>query len=217
MPMTGGGGAANPKPSPAQAPRATPAADPFGMPAQGQSNSLWDAIGDAQAMQTASAPSWSQPAANPYAGPANFGGGGAYAGGGYGGGGYAAQGYRRSGRSPALYIIPAVFISLWGLLIVGGAILRFVVTIIALMNLPPNATIDYARFSGFIVGMILGFILGLIQLSGGISMAMRSNLALARTAAFINAIPCFGLLTFPFGIWAAVLLTTGSVKKDFGQ
>jgi hypothetical protein len=37
----------------------------------------------------------------------------------------------------------------------------------------------------------------------------------AKTAAVIAAIPCFGGLAFPFGIWACFLVFDKKAKKDF--
>jgi hypothetical protein len=65
------------------------------------------------------------------------------------------------------------------------------------------------------IGCVLGLIFGGIQLFGGISMAMRKNLAFAKTTAVVCTIPCFGGLCFPFGIWALVLLFSGSSGRDF--
>ena len=146
--------------------------------------------------------------ASPYATPYS-GGGGGY------GGGYSAP--IRRDRSPALYIIPGIFISLWGLLIVIGACLRIGLIIVAVTNVAPNVVINWGLVSGYIVGALIGLALGGLQLFGGIAMILRNNLAMARTGAVICAIPCFGILAWPFGVWGSVLLFTGTCNKDFGE
>jgi|694.fasta_scaffold45862_2 phage FluMu protein Com len=180
------------------APAAYPVA-PAATPIQGTGNALWDEIGDVQNGQAAGG-GWAAPAANPYASYSS-----SYSG-----------SSSKMNRTP-FYIITGVFISLWGLLIVAASVIRIAATIYTFANLPPNVTIDYARFSGFVIGMILGFILGMIQLVGGISIATRNSLSTAKTVSIIAAIPCFGGLAFPFGIWAAVLVFSQKAKREFGE
>jgi len=164
-------------------------------------NAMWDALADAQRSSPAGG-AWSGAAGNSYTQM------------GYGDSGFS---YAKKANRTPFYIINGVFISLWGLLLVGGSVLRLVLVIIALSNLPPNVTVDYARLSGLIVGLIFALILGAIQLLGGVLMAMRSNLGLARTTSIVAAIPCFGGLVFPFGIWAAILVFSPKAKSDFGE
>lgn len=195
----------------------SPSYDPYGGSAYGNdsygdsgsnNNSLWNEIGDSQSGggNAGWQPMMSAPA-NPYATP--YGGGGGY------GGGYSAP--VRRDRSPALYIIPGVFIALWGLLIVIGACLRIGLITIAVTNLPPNVEANWPYVIGLIIGALIGLTLGALQLFGGIAMILRNNLAMARTGAVICAIPCFGILAWPFGVWGAVLLFTGTCNRDFGE
>lgn len=71
----------------------------------------------------------------------------------------------------------------------------------------------------FVVVQTVGYgvvvLLGLTMFSGGITMAMRKKLNASRAAAIVAAIPCFGCIAFPFGIWATVLLFSANAKKDF--
>jgi phage FluMu protein Com len=180
------------------APTANPVA-PTAATSQGSGNALWDALGDVQSSQAAGG-GWAAPAANPYASYSS-----SYSG-----------SSSNMNRTP-FYIITGVFISLWGLLIVIGSVIRIAATIYAFANLPPNMTIDYTRLTGLVIGMILGFILGIIQLVGGISIATRNSLATAKTTSIIASIPCFGGLAFPFGIWAAVLVFSKKAKREFGE
>lgn len=119
-------------------------------------------------------------------------------------------------RTP-FYIINGIFIALWGLLVVGFGVYTFVMLVIGLANIPAGMQINYPRLIGNIVGRLIAVILALVQLVGGIQMATRGNLSIARTAAIVAAIPCFGFLVFPFGIWATVLLFSKSAKRDFGE
>ncbi len=146
---------------------------------------------------------------NAYAAPS-------YGGGGYGGGGGGGS-YSSSERSPALYIIAGSFIALWGFLIVISGCIRIGGVAIVLANAPAGANIRWDILGTMIVFAFVGLIIGAIQLFGGIACAMRNNLGLARTGAILCTIPCFGGLCFPFGIWAVVLLFSGSHRRDFGE
>jgi len=173
----------------------------------GLEQGMWD-LPATQAFGSAnpSGAQWSQPMGSPYASP----GPGAY-------GGYAAAPRAAGQRSPALYIIPAVFMLLWGFLLLGVSSLRVVLSILAVVNLPPNAVIDYPKFIGFIVGLMIAFLVSIVIIAGSLTMMLRKNLSLSRSAAITAAIPCFGGLAFPFGIWAWVLLYSGPAKKDFSS
>ena len=182
------------------APAAYPVA-PAATPIQGTGNALWDEIGDVQNGQAAGG-GWAAPAAVPVTGYAT---------------GY--SGTRSSGgmgRTP-FYIITGVFIALWGLVLVCIMLFQLGVTAYLLISPPRGLTIDYLRLVGGIVGAILFFILGLIQVLGGIAIAGRNGLSTAKTTSIIASIPCFGGLAFPFGILAAVLVYSKTAKRDFGE
>lgn len=185
---------------------AAPSYDSFGGSDQGN-NSLWNEIGDQsggggwQAMPAASTPANQ---GNPYA--SGYGGG-------YSGGGYSAPA-RSSARSPAVYIICGIGISLWGFLSVISSLWMLGVLVLLVSNMDPRG-VFWDRVALNAIGCVLGLIFGGIQLFGGISMAMRKNLAFAKTTAVVCTIPCFGGLCFPFGIWALVLLFSGSSGRDF--
>lgn len=97
-----------------------------------------------------------------------------------------------------------------------GGLTQIGLTIYLLANLPQNVTIDYVKLTGGIVGAILGAIIGVVLVLGGTQMMFRSNLSIARNAAILAAIPCFGGCVFPFGIWAAILLYARRAERDFG-
>jgi DNA-directed RNA polymerase subunit RPC12/RpoP len=190
----------------------TPTYDVYGG-SQQNNNALWNDLGDQAGGNSGWQPMGAAPA-NQYSAP-SYGGGG-YGGGGYsgGGGGYSSG---SSGRNIAVYIIPGILISIWGFLVVISACVRLGGLAIFFANLPPGQAIRWEVVISFVIGAILGLILGAVQLFGGISLAMRNNLSMARTGAIVCTIPCFGLICFPFGIWAVVLLFTGSYKRDFGE
>lgn len=221
------GGASNASPSPSSGPVAKPkpvvpspaapkasapkaAAPPTPAVASSTAgNALWDALGDIPSTAPTSS-GWETPAKNPYASPASHG----YS------GSRRSSGGSSSNRTP-YYIINGVIIALWGALFGVFWLLDVAIRIVALIllpsNLPQNVEINYPVLFGGIFYTILGIIASAIQLIGGIQMATRSNLSSARNAAVIAAIPCFGGLAFPFGIWAAVLTFSKQSERDFGQ
>lgn len=119
-------------------------------------------------------------------------------------------------RSSALYIIPGAIILVWSILLIGSSIYRLVDMTIVLATMERAIPAEaWPRIVMFIVGAIFGLILGIIMALGSFNMIRQTGLGSARTAAILASIPCFGCLVFPIGIWAAVLLFTGPVKKDF--
>lgn len=186
----------------------TPAYDVFGG-GQQSNNTLWNDLGDQAGGGGGGGwqPMGAAPA-NPYSSPG-------YGGGYSGGGGYSAP--RRTERSIAVYIISGVLIALWGFAIVSVGSVRLVMLAIAISRIPPNATVRWDYIGGYATGGIIGLCLGALMLFGGISLATRNNLGMARTGAIICSIPCFGTLCFPVGIWATVLLFSGSYRRDFGE
>jgi len=182
-----------------------PSYDVYGGGAPQNNNALWNDLGDQAGGNSSWQPMGAAPA-SPYATPSYNSG---YSGGGYSGG--------ASERNPAIYIIPGILISIWGFLVVISACLRIGGIAIFIANLQPGQVVRWETVISFIIGAIIGLILGGLQLFGGISLAMRNNLSMARTGAILCAIPCFGIFCFPFGIWAVVLLFTGSHKRDFGE
>lgn len=184
----------------------TPSYDVYGG-GQQSNNTLWNDLGDQSGGGGGGWQPMGAAPANPYSSPGY--------GGGYSGGGYSAP--RRTERSIAVYIISGVLIALWGFLVVISACIRLGVIAIAITNLPPNANVRWEVIIGYTIGALIGLAMGGIQLFGGISLAMRNNLSMARTGAIVCTIPCFGAICFPVGIWATVLLYSGSFRRDFGE
>ena len=59
-------------------------------------------------------------------------------------------------------------------------------------------------------------VLSLLQLAGGISLARRSGLSMARTGAIICCLPCICLvLNIPFGIWGCILVFGKDADREF--
>jgi hypothetical protein len=174
------------------------------------SGSGWNDLGN-QSGGSSGWQSMGSASSSPYS-PPSYGGGG-YGGGGYGGSGYATP--VSTERSPVVYIIPGVLIALWGILVVISACVRMVIVAVAISSLPPGTEVRWEVVIGVFIGLIVAFILGVVQLLGGVALAMRNNLSMARTGAIVCTIPCFGGLCFPFGIWGLVLLCSGNYKRDF--
>lgn len=149
---------------------------------------------------------------NPYVPPSSgFGAANAYAPSGQ----YAASA-RPANRSEILYVIPGIFILIWSILVIGSGLYRLgdMAYVLATREMPlPQGAMP--RVVGFVVGAFLALIVGIVMAIGAFNMVRRTGLSSARTTAIMAIIPCFGGCVFPIGIWATVLLFTGSVKKDF--
>ena len=185
-------------------PTSGPADDPFGdlSPVASQN------AGPAGGSFVGSSATFTPPstAANPYATPASTSQQTYHAG----------SGSLPSGRSPALYLIPGIIIVLWASLIILVGLVGAGFTIFMLANgqleIGPN---QQARFAGEVTGRVLAILAQVVALTGGIAMIRRRNLGTAKGAAVISAIPCFGCLIFPIGIWACVLVFSHQAQQDF--
>lgn len=65
---------------------------------------------------------------------------------------------------------------------------------------------------------VFSLAMAVLVLVGAMKMKNLNNYALAMTSAIVAMIPCISpccLLGFPFGIWAIVVLSDGSVKAAF--
>ncbi|MEZ6133780.1 MAG: hypothetical protein R3C53_02605 [Pirellulaceae bacterium] len=150
-------------------------------------------------------------AINPYAAPPP-----SYPG--YSQGGFQQAPRRSNRRSPVIYILPGVFVTILGigvLLLIAFQTYNVVRQWQDLQNLPPEAkAIALLLVFG---GISLGALQGFLQLFGGIAMIRRAGLSAARAGAIACCFPCLYCLglNFPFGIWATVVCFSGSVKRDF--
>lgn len=64
---------------------------------------------------------------------------------------------------------------------------------------------------GNLLGLAIATLVGAVMLAGGISLAIRRQLILARVDAILITIPCFGVCVFPIRIWAVVIF---SIRKQ---
>ena len=121
-----------------------------------------------------------------------------------------------SGRSAVLYTVPGVLMLLWTLLVVGVGIFQIgmVIYVIASGQID-MARINWPRFAGMMTGRVLGLLFFASVSAGAVAMIRRNNLGMAKYASVVIAIPCFGLLACPFGIWACVLLFSDKATRDF--
>jgi hypothetical protein len=119
---------------------------------------------------------------------------------------------RRSGGNGGQYITCGVFIAICALLGIAVEIFYIVAGTIAMMR--PN--VEQAIVAGQIFAASLMFVLSLIQLVGGISLARRSGLYMARTGAIICCLPCICvILNIPFGIWGCILAFGRDAEREF--
>ncbi len=164
-------------------------------------DSLWASIPPA----TASVPyAGSGGYENPYAASASYGGG--------------SRGSSRASRE-IQYKIIGILMMIWGGLIVVGCIVRPIVIVVALLNVPNNVVIDYAKLTPYLIGTAIGFVIGLgiafAMFQGGSSFFNQTDLKKAKTMAIVTAIPCIGTCLFPVGIWACFLVYNERAKRDF--
>ena len=110
-----------------------------------------------------------------------------------------------------------------------GLVLQVGATIINLFSLGMGHAIRHDQINGlsFTVGDgsginvasgIVGIIIAVVVLLGAMRMKRLESYGFAMASAILAMIPCFSpccLLGLPFGIWALVVLSDGSVKAAF--
>ncbi len=133
-------------------------------------------------------------------------------------GGYGSD--RRNRRDPIVYVLPGIFIALFGVLQILGVAIN-ILTSLGGVSGQRGLNANLLEVQGAIAFLvILGLAvsaLSIVQIIGGVCMARRKGLLLARVAAVIACLPCItcAFLNIPFGIWGLVVCLTGSVKRDF--
>ena len=121
-----------------------------------------------------------------------------------------------SGRSAALYTVPAVLMMVWAVLVILGGILQLGMLGYLIASGKVNMQqVDTAHLAGRVAGQLVAIVLQVVVFSGCLKMMQRTGLSSARAAAGISAVPCFGCLAFPIGIWACVLLFSQKAERDF--
>ena len=119
---------------------------------------------------------------------------------------------RRSSGDVGRHMTCGISIAICALLGIALEILYIVIGTIAMM--PPNVDRTQASIQIFIASLM--FVLSLLQLVGGISLARRSGIYMARIGAIICLLPCVCLvLNIPFGIWGCILTFGGNAERDF--
>lgn len=118
---------------------------------------------------------------------------------------------RRSGDKRGLYITCGVFISICAFL--GMAMEIFYIAMATILLMRPN--VDRLSSSVQIFVLSVMFVLSLLQLVGGISLARRSGLLMARTGAILCCLPCICLINIPFGVWGCILAFGKDAERDF--
>jgi phage FluMu protein Com len=85
----------------------------------------------------------------------------------------------------------------------------------------PMTDFEGVIFSSSMMGILLGAFTGLIAnviiFRGGWYMIRGINYSLAKRGAIVSAIPVCGILSFPFGIWALILLSNRLVEDQFAS
>ena len=109
------------------------------------------------------------------------------------------------------YLVPGIIILCWSGMLGISLVFGVFSTMVTWPKLEPSLLVmGLAAVEGFVL-LILIIVLSM----GGWAMVRQENLSSARTAAVLAAIPCFGCLFFPVGIWACVSLFSEQANRDF--
>jgi len=125
------------------------------------------------------------------------------------------NGRRRSGDNSGQFMLAGIFVSLCALIAIGLELtyIGFGSFVLAAgKGLPPTQqnVITVQIFFAF-----CGLVLSVLQIIGGIALARRRALGLARTAAIICCLPCLCVLNMPFGVWGCILTFGENAKREF--
>ena len=113
------------------------------------------------------------------------------------------------------FVLAGIFVSLCALIAIGLEIAyigfgSFLLS--AAKNLDPTQR-NVVTFQVFFSFCCL--VLSVLQIIGGIALARRRGLGLARLAAIICCLPCLCVLNMPFGVWACILTFGENAKREF--
>lgn len=120
----------------------------------------------------------------------------------------------RSGQ----YIACGIFISLCALFGIAVELFYIFVFTVSMMrpNVPSRHNIDLPMDQMQVLIFSCLLILSIVQLIGGIALALRKGRTMARTGAIICCLPCVCLfLNIPFGVWGCVLTFGQNSDRDF--
>ena len=122
---------------------------------------------------------------------------------------------RRRGNDPTQHIVCGIFISLFAMIAVAIEIYEIVIYAIIFVAAGSSNPVA-ATVAGWIIAVcLLLLILSVLQLIGGISLARRTGINLARTGVVICCLPCFCLVNIAFGIWGCLLVFGNNAERDF--
>lgn len=118
--------------------------------------------------------------------------------------------------------VPGILHVVIGGFFAAGTIVGAVATVLDAYDGPYHDDTDL--MFGVILALVIvvgGGILSWIAIAGGLSMMQLKRRRLALVAAFIvtglSLAGPYGILFYPFGIWALIVLYNDSVKKEFGS
>ena len=117
-----------------------------------------------------------------------------------------------------MYVVAGTFISLSALASLGFETFEILMSVMGFAAGKYTNKIQTSTMFWQVLIASLMFLPSLFQLIGGIAMARRRGLGLARTAAVICCLPlpCVCLvLNVPFGIWGCVLTFSRDAKREF--
>jgi hypothetical protein len=126
-----------------------------------------------------------------------------------------------SSRSRGILKIPAVILLLFSGLGMVGCVGYFSLKIMVLVNsnVPLDTLLSEPRIvstlAGELIGVLIGLIIQITIFRASLAMISSSNHSLAKAGAILACIPCFCPLGFPFAIWALILLSSKSMKRNF--
>jgi hypothetical protein len=122
---------------------------------------------------------------------------------------------RRRSNDPTQHIVCGIFISLFAMIAVAIEIYEIVIYTIVFVAAGSSNPVA-ATVAGWIIAVsVFLLILSILQLIGGISLARRTGINLARTGVVICCLPCFCLVNIAFGIWGCLLVFGNNAERDF--
>jgi hypothetical protein len=130
---------------------------------------------------------------------------------------YPSSNKRRSGSGAmGILKIPAIFMLLFSGLSILGIVINLGKLLMVMSNGDASMGGDKSSFLiGYGLGSLIYLIVDVVIIQGALCMLSGSNYDSAKKAAILASIPCCGLLSFPFGIWALIMLSMESVKRNF--
>ncbi len=125
------------------------------------------------------------------------------------------SGRRRSNDDGRQFMLAGIFVSLCALTAIALELtyISFGSFLLAAAKGMPSAQQNAITVQVFLAFCCL--ILSVLQIIGGIALARRRGLGLARTAAVICCLPCLCVLNMPFGIWGCILTFGEKAEREF--